>query len=724
MSVNESNGQDRVSELAQANEALQQEVARLRQVEAENRLLLRLTQAISTAPHLNKALTVALEQLCRHAACAVGEVWLPDRRQTGLAVCPVVYNGDAGNEAFQKFLAVRGASRLDAAEGLPGRVWQSKQPVWISDLGERPNHVYQRGGLARVAGLRTAVGVPITADDEVLAVFTCYSLEQRPRDERLLALLSAVATQLGRLLKQKQAEEELHRQIARTEASEARFRLAIDNYPAPFVIYDAQRRYRFINTQALILSGCSEAAMIGRTDEELFAPDVTAAYLPLLQRAVTTGIAQTGECVLRSPAGLFTMIVTYVPLFDQRGQLRQLLGISQDITERKQAEEKLQEYARNLEGLHEQIQQHAAELEKGVAERTARLLDTNVRLAQEIEERKQAEAAEREQRTLAEALRDTIAALNSTLELEEVLDRILDNVGLVVPHDAAAVTLLESGAARVVRERGRVDVTARTASRLHAPIRLEGEAIGYLNLSSAQPHFFTKVHADRLDAFADQAAMAIRNAQLYSQAQQLAAMQERERLARELHDAVSQTLWSAGLIADVLPDIWEQDPAQGRARLARLSHLTQGALAEMRTLLLELRPAALEEASLDELLQQLVAAATSRTRATIHLKAEAGCHLPPAVQVALYRIAQEGLNNAVRHAEASEIELSLHCRPAYTSLEIRDNGRGFDPQRPPSGGHLGLRIMQERAETAGARLKIISRPGAGCTLNVRWSPTG
>jgi PAS domain S-box-containing protein len=709
---------------AQEREGLRQEVARLRQVEAENRLLLRLAQAISSAPDFDTGLAIALEELCRHASFVVGEVWRPDSAQAALEISPVFYNGDTNKARFQTFLASSGEQRFKPGIGLPGRVWQSQEAMWIGDLTALDGDRYERGEQASQAGLRTAVGVPIMAGDEVLAVFNCYGLERRPRDERLLALLAAVAAQLGRLLKQKQTEEELRRQIARAEISEARFRLAIDNYPAPFVIYDAERRYRFVNTQALILGGYAEAAMIGRTDEALFPAGVTEAYLPLLRAAVATGIAQTGECRLELPAGLFTMIITYVPLYDREGRLEQLLGIYQDITERKQAEEKLQEYAHNLEGLHEQVRRHAAELEQRVAERTARLLDTNVRLAREIEERTQAETAEREQRTLAEALRDTIGALNSTLELEEVLDRILDNVGQVVPHDAASVTLLEKGVARVVRSRGRADLAARTASRLHAPIRLEGEAIGFLNLSSAQPHFFSGVHAERLDAFADQAAMAIRNAQLYTQAQQLATMQERERLARELHDAVSQTLWSASLIADVLPDIWEKDADLGRARLARLSHLTQGALAEMRTLLLELRPAALEEASLDELLQQLVAAAAGRTRSRIHLRAEGGCTLPPAVQVALYRIAQEGLNNAVRHAEASDIKVWLQCRPGYTYLEIGDNGRGFDAEQAPGGGHLGLRIMQERAETAGARLHLHSRPGDGCTLRVYWPDGG
>lgn len=698
---------------------LEQELTRLRQVEADNQLLLQLAHEIGGAPDFNSALHLALERLCQHATFAVGEAWLPDEQQATLRNSPVFYNADPANQAFKRFLAQSGEMSFMPA-GLLGQVWQSKRPVWFSELAQLPTENYARAHQAHQAGLQTAVGVPIIADDQVLAVFSCYGLANRARDERLLQLLSAVASQLGRLLKQKQAEEEMRRQIVRAAESEARFRLAIDSYPAPFVIYDAQRRYRFVNTQALILTGLTEQAMLGRTDQELFAPAVTASYLPLLQQAIAGGIAQTGECPLILPAGLFTMIVTYVPLYSRDGHLEQILGIYQDITERKQVEEKLQDYAHNLEKLHQQVQHHAAELEERVTERTARLLEINVQLALEIGERTQAETAEREQRTLAEALRNTIAALNSTLELEEVLDRILDNVGQVVPHDSAAVTLLEAGGSRVVRSRGETIAAAHPGSHLHALIRLEGDPIGLLKLGSSQPHFFTGVHSERLGTFADQAAMAIRNAQLYTQAQQIATMKERERIARELHDAVSQTLWSASLIADVLPDLWVQDPELGRSRLARLRQLTQGALAEMRAMLLELRPSALEETSLDELLAQLVAATASRSRAAIHLTADGDCRLPPAVQVALYRIAQESLNNALRHAEASDIEVCLLCRQGQATLRIQDNGRGFNSQQLPPGGHLGLRIMRERAETAGANLTIHSQPGTGSTLEVNW----
>jgi PAS domain S-box-containing protein len=203
-----------------------------------------------------------------------------------------------------------------------------------------------------------------------------------------------------------------------------------------------------------------------------------------------------------------------------------------------------------------------------------------------------------------------------------------------------------------------------------------------------------------------------------------AAQEERQRLARDLHDAVSQTLWSASLIADVLPDVWEQDPEKGRERLGRLRQLTRGALAEMRALLLELRPSALIETKMAELLKRLVEATTSRSGAQISLAHEGECDLPEDVHVAFYRVVQEALNNATQHAMASEIKIRLHCGPKNARLEIQDNGRGFDPEDTTPGQHLGLKIMRERASSIEARLDIISRSGEGTQVILIWPDDG
>ena len=155
--------------------------------------------------------------------------------------------------------------------------------------------------------------------------------------------------------------------------------------------------------------------------------------------------------------------------------------------------------------------------------------------------------------------------------------------------------------------------------------------------------------------------MAIENARIYEQAAELAALEERQRLARELHDAVTQTLFSASLAAEVLPRLWERNREAGLRCLSEVRQLTRGALAEMRTLLLELRPAALVETELEALLSQLAEAVTSRARIPVTVQAVPHCNLPPEVQVALYRIAQEALNNVAKHAEARHVEVDLQC---------------------------------------------------------------
>lgn len=216
-----------------------------------------------------------------------------------------------------------------------------------------------------------------------------------------------------------------------------------------------------------------------------------------------------------------------------------------------------------------------------------------------------------------------------------------------------------------------------------------------------------------------QVGVAVENARLFEQAEQSAVAAERNRLARDLHDAVTQTLFSASLIAEVLPRIWEKNPQEGMKRLAELGQLNRGALAEMRTLLLELRPSSLLEAEPRELFRHLVDAFTGRARIPVAITFDGECRIPPDPKVVLYRIAQETLNNIVKHAAASKVEISICCHAGHVSMIIRDNGRGFNP-RKVSSEHLGLAIMKERAEAIGANLNIHSVINQGSWVEFTW----
>jgi len=199
-----------------------------------------------------------------------------------------------------------------------------------------------------------------------------------------------------------------------------------------------------------------------------------------------------------------------------------------------------------------------------------------------------------------------------------------------------------------------------------------------------------------------------------------AILVERTRLARDLHDAVTQTLFSASLIAEVLPELWEMNPAEARKSNEELRQLTRGALAEMRTLLLELRPAALTQARFPDLLRQLSEAVIGRTRLAVNLVIEGDYELPPDIKVAFYRIAQEALNNIVKYARATQVDIRIRLECCNVSMEIMDNGVGFSQVsvKPTS---LGMRIMRERAEAVHAHLNISSNPGHGAKISVDWN---
>ncbi len=208
-------------------------------------------------------------------------------------------------------------------------------------------------------------------------------------------------------------------------------------------------------------------------------------------------------------------------------------------------------------------------------------------------------------------------------------------------------------------------------------------------------------------------------AALAQKAAEEAVIAERTRLARDLHDAVTQTLFSASLIAEILPDLWASDVEEGRASTEELRQLTRGALAEMRTLLLELRPSAVTQTKLDDLVRQLIDAIVGRTRLPVEYTVEGQRDLPVDVKVMCYRIAQEALNNIVKYARAKQVIVDLRQQPSGVRLSISDDGAGFDPDAVGP-GHLGQRIMRERADSIGARLTIQSEIGHGTVVMVTW----
>jgi signal transduction histidine kinase len=239
---------------------------------------------------------------------------------------------------------------------------------------------------------------------------------------------------------------------------------------------------------------------------------------------------------------------------------------------------------------------------------------------------------------------------------------------------------------------------------------LPGEEIG-----DAEMTFHTVI--------ADQAATAVENARLLVQAHEKARLEERQHLARELHDSVTQALFSINLIARSAEMTTQREgnhSPQLTEKLVSLRQVAQGALAEMRALIFELRPGALEEEGLFEALRKHAAAVQGREMLPIEVVNESGKELPrlkPAVEEALYRISQEALHNIVKHAKATKVEVSLGAVDGLVTLRVTDNGRGFDVDSVPA-GHMGLGTMRQRTEAMGGKYEVRSRPGEGTVVEV------
>jgi signal transduction histidine kinase len=258
-----------------------------------------------------------------------------------------------------------------------------------------------------------------------------------------------------------------------------------------------------------------------------------------------------------------------------------------------------------------------------------------------------------------------------------------------------------------------------TLSELAVPVKVKGKVVGVLDAQSERLNAFDESDQVVLQSLADQAAVAIENAQLYKQAQQLAVIEERNRLARELHDSVTQALYGITLHAEAaFRQLKAGQESFANEQLTELRNTAQEALREMRLLIFELRPSVVELQGLVPALRARVEAVEERAGIGVEVDLDESLDLSEKVQDGLYRIAQEALNNALKHAKANHIKLNLSGTKDKVILKIVDDGVGFEPEEAIEGGGLGLDGIIERAELLGGKLRIDSLPDTGTTIRV------
>jgi signal transduction histidine kinase len=253
---------------------------------------------------------------------------------------------------------------------------------------------------------------------------------------------------------------------------------------------------------------------------------------------------------------------------------------------------------------------------------------------------------------------------------------------------------------------------------LGVPIVAKGDIIGAFYLTEKQ-RGFDENDGRLISVLAAHAAIAIENARLFEASRELSVIEERNRLARELHDSMTQNLFSLTLTAEAASELVHADPARAEAEIDRIRALARDTQAELRSLIFELRPPQLEADGLVATIRKDLEVLGRAHGLKADLRVHGTPELDSTVEVELYRIVQEALNNALRHAKADTVEVELDAREGVITIIVRDDGVGFDPSaRAIRERRLGLTSMRERAERLGGTFRVESSPGAGTTVSV------
>ncbi len=359
----------------------------------ETRLLLTIMQAMDESDDFHSALAVALRKVCETTDWAYGEAWIPRADGTALEFGSAWYISAKGLDRFRELSE---GYIFSPGIGLPGRVWESKQPEWIQDISIESEDKYPRCKLARDFGLKSALGIPIITNGMTVAVLAFFMFESRKEDKRQVELVSAVAAQLGSLIQRKQAEQALRE-------SEERLQAIIDTSTRLIFVKDTQGRYILVNREYEKLLHMTREQIQGKTVYDLFPKETADGLWEDDLKVLKTGTPLEFEEIVPLHDGLHTYISNRFPLYNSAGIAYAVCGIATDITERKRMEEDLQQ-ARDT-------------LEIRVQERTRELAKINEELRAEMAERQRAEEAlqksEREFRMVIDSVPALISYVSS-----------------------------------------------------------------------------------------------------------------------------------------------------------------------------------------------------------------------------------------------------------------------------------------------------------------------
>jgi PAS domain S-box-containing protein len=492
--------------------------------------------------------------------------------------------------------------------------------------------------------------------------------------------------------------------------SEERFHSVFDNAAEAMILHGAEGRIVDLNEQACSSLGYSREELRGLSIQDIATNGYTEA-VPLAWGTFPQISPMTIGIEYRRKDGTALPVEVRVGTLDYRGE-QLVLASARDITERRQAEQAIQ---RRLEA------------EKAAAEQTRK------RLAE------------------SESLQRVSTALLEKFTLEEVLEVVCNEAQSLTRATGSGVLLLENDQFRVTKWIGSPAPSAKTIpvsgslggmavrrgkptvgndisadekfcdrdpppeSLLAIPLRVGGAILGVLDVRGGT-RGFDENDIRILSHFADQAAVAIEKARLRQQAEQVAVIEERQRLARELHDSVTQALYSVSLYADAAKMAMQGGKREVAAKnLSELRTLAREAMLEMRLLIFELHPPALEEEGLVGALRTRLATVETRAGLETDIEVEGPeTDLSPEVEEALYRFAQEALNNVIKHARANRVEVRAAMQADRVVLEVRDDGCGFDPKA--ANGGMGLKGMKDRLVRLGGHLVLDSSPRSATLL--------